>query len=153
PGGIPFLVPPAFVQPLGITVVPGTAQGTGNAQPVAFPSFAAVSTLGSATANGFTLTTHATSDFILLWVTSETLADYATALSSSNVTWTVLVAHTAFTSVVQTVFIGDVTTVGSAAVTITFSTGSPTLRIAWQEFSTPGGYSVVGLDASGTVNA
>jgi hypothetical protein len=139
----------------GITVFPSAALGTGAVPPTAGgdPPFSAVGTLGHATANGFTLTPSAVGDFILLWVTSETLADFATALSSSNVTWTVLVAHTAFTSVVQTVFIGQVTSASGAAVTITFSAGSPTLRIAWQEFSCTAGYAAVALDASGTVNA
>lgn len=129
----------------------GLAHASGAA---AAPQFFAVGTLGSATANGFTITPHTVGDFILLWVTSETTADYATALSGSNITWSVLVAHHAFTNnaVVQTVFIGQVTSTSGAAQTITFSTGSPTLRIAWQEFFFAGSYANLALDASGTVD-
>jgi hypothetical protein len=117
-------------------------------------TFTAVSTIGSATAKTFTLTPHATGDFILLWVTSETAADYATAASSSNVTWSVLVPHTSLpnNAVVQTLFIGQVTSTSSATVTVTLSAGTPALRIAWQEFSNTLGYGAVSLDASGTVD-
>ena len=119
-------------------------------------TFSAVSTLGSATAKTFTLTPHATGDFILLWVTSETAADYATSLSSSNMSWDAspLVAHTSLPNngVVQTVFKGQVTSTSGATATVTLSAGSPTLRIAWQEFSNTLGYSAVTLDASGTVD-
>jgi hypothetical protein len=116
-------------------------------------TFTAVGTIGSATAKTFTLTPHATGDFILLWVTSETAADFATAASSSNVTWSVLVAHTNLpnNAVVQTLFIGQVTSTSSATVTVT-TAGSPVLRIAWQEFSNTLGYAAVSLDASGTVD-
>jgi hypothetical protein len=118
-------------------------------------TFSPVGTIGSATAKTFTLTPGTTGDFILLWVTSETAADYATVAASSNVTWSVLVAHHAFTNnagIVQTVFIGQVTSTSGATVTITTAAGSPTLRIAWQEFSNTLGYAAVTLDASGTVD-
>ena len=123
-------------------------------------TFTAVGTIGSATAKTFTLTPHTAGDFILLWVTSETAADFATAASSSNINsgagWTVLVAHHAFTNptsgpVVQTVFIGQVTSTSSATVTVT-TAGSPVVRIAWQEFSNTLGYAAVTLDASGLVD-
>ena len=78
-------------------------------------TISAVGTLGSATSKTFTLTTGASDGkdhFILLWVTSETTADYATTVGSSNLSWDAspLVGHTAFThnAVVQTVFKGKV---------------------------------------------
>lgn len=119
-------------------------------------SFTASGTVGAATVNGFSLAPHTANpgDFILLGVWSETPADYATALSGSNATWSVLVAHTSFTnqSGVETVFIGNPSSTSSAAQTITFSAGSPTIRVAWQEFNSSTGFATVALDASGTVD-
>jgi hypothetical protein len=120
-------------------------------------TFTAVSTIGSATAKTFTLTPHATGDFILLWVTSETAADFATAATSTNVNsgagWTVLVPHVNLpnNAVTQTLFIGQATSTSGATVTVT-TAGSPVLRIAWQEFSNTLGYAAVSLDNSGTVD-
>jgi hypothetical protein len=119
----------------------------------------AVGTGHAATANNFSLTP-GTSDgkdhFILLWVTTESTTQWATALSSTNLSWaTPLAGHTIFTTggVAQTVFIGKVTSPGSAAnQAITFNSGTPTLRIAWQEFSTTAGYASITLDASGTID-
>jgi hypothetical protein len=95
--------------------------------------------------------------FIVVEVISTTAADWATALSSSNVTWDAspLVAHTSLTanSVVSTVFKGKVTTAGLATVTVTTNTGSPSIRVAAVEGSSTAGYSAVTLDTSGTVNA
>jgi hypothetical protein len=113
--------------------------------------------MGQSTAKTFTLTPHAVGDFILLWVISETTADYASAVSSSNVNsgadWTVLVAHHTFTNntVAQTVFIGQVTSTSGATVTVT-TAGSPVIRVAWQEFTTTAGYASVTLDAPGTTD-
>lgn len=119
-------------------------------------SFTASGTVGSATANGFALapTSANAGDFILLGVWSETAADYATALSGSNVAWSVLVAHTSFTAQagVETVFKGQPSSTTSAAQTITFSAGSPVIRVAWQEFHASAGFTTVALDASGTVD-
>lgn len=121
--------------------------------------FTATGTFGQATANGFTLTPGSTAfgEFILLWVTSETAADFATALSGSNMKWSVLVPHHAFvnpvaTPVVQTVFIGQPLSTSGAAQTITFSAGSPVIRVAWQEFNSPAGFKNVFLDAVGFVD-
>ncbi|HEY1705596.1 MAG TPA: hypothetical protein VGG75_38410 [Trebonia sp.] len=112
--------------------------------------------LGSATAKTFTLTPSTVGDFILLWVTAETVADYAVSISSSNISWVVtpLVAHHAFTNnlVVQSVFIGEVTSTSGATQTIVTAAGSPTLRIAWQEFSTTAGYASITLNVSGTTD-
>jgi hypothetical protein len=95
--------------------------------------------------------------FIVVEVISTTAADFATALSSSNVTWDAspVVAHTSLTanSVVSTVFKGKVTTAGSAVVTVTTNAGSPSLRVAAVEGSSTAGYASVTLDVSGTVNS
>ena len=122
-------------------------------------TFSPVSTIGSSTANTFTLTPHAVGDFILAGVlagfTVGSTADYATSLTSSNVTWSVLVAHTAFTASTgeQTIFIGKVTSTSSATVTIGFNAGTPVCRTGWQEFSNTSGYAAVTLDGSaGTVD-
>jgi hypothetical protein len=137
----------------GLTIAnAGLATGAGAA--LSIPYFA-VGALGSATANGFTLTPKQAGDFILLWVTSETSADFATAISNSgNVTWSVLVAHTAFpnNAVVQTVFFGVVNSTAGQAQTITFNTGSPVIRVAWQEFFAAAGTGSLALDASGTTD-
>lgn len=94
--------------------------------------------------------------FIVVEVISTTAADWATALSSSNVTWDAspLVAHTSLTanSVVSTVFKGKVTAASSAVVTVTTNTGSPSIRVAAAEGSSTSGYSSVTLDNSNTVN-
>jgi hypothetical protein len=118
-------------------------------------TFAAVGSAITATATTFSLTPAAVGDFILVEVVSETEADYATALSSSNVTWSVLVAHTVLSAnaVVATVFLGHVTSASAATVTVTVAAGSPALRISGQEFSTTAGFAAVTLDTSGTVNA
>ncbi|HEY2090125.1 MAG TPA: hypothetical protein VGH54_29405 [Mycobacterium sp.] len=114
------------------------------------------STANFATSKTFTLTPHGTGNVLLLFVWSETSADFATSVSGGNVTWdsSPLVAHTAFTanSGVETVFKGQVTGTAGATVTITTNAGSPTLRIAWQEFSTTSGYASVTLDTSATID-
>lgn len=95
--------------------------------------------------------------FIVVEVISTTAADFATALSSSNVTWDAspVVAHTSLTanSVVSTVFKGKVTAASSAVVTVTTNAGSPSLRVAAVEGSSTAGYASVTLDVSGTVNS
>lgn len=95
--------------------------------------------------------------FIIVEVISTTPADWATALSSSNVTWdpAPLVAHTSLTAnnVVSTVFKGQVTAASTATVTVTTNAGSPALRIAAVEGSSTLGYSSVTLDNSNTVNS
>lgn len=121
-------------------------------------TFSAVGSLHSSTSASFSLTPSAVGDFILVGVLAGfptgSSASFATALSSSNVTWSVLVAHTAFTASTgaETVFIGRVTSTSAATVTTTFNSGSPQVRTAWQEFSNTGGFSAVTLDASGTVD-
>jgi hypothetical protein len=128
---------------------------------VAVPAFTAVAAPSATTAHTFTLTPHAVHDsggdhFIVVSVISETTADYATSLSSTNVTWDAspLVTHTVFTHnvVVQTLFKGKVTAASSATVTISFAAGNPVTRTVWQEFAGSLGYSAVVLDSSGTVD-
>jgi hypothetical protein len=116
-------------------------------------TFAAVGSPFAATASTFSLTPHAAGDFIVIEVISETSADYATALSSGNVTWTTLVSHVTLGSYGCTVFLGHVTSASAATVTVTLSAGSPVLRIAGMEFSTTAGYQTVTLDTSGTVSS
>jgi hypothetical protein len=113
-------------------------------------TFAAVGSSFAQTSTSWSLTPAGVGNFILVEVISETAADWATALSSSNVTWSVLVAPTTVGADVSTVFIGQVTAASAATVTVTLNTGTPTLRIAGQEFSTSAGYSSVSLDTSGT---
>ncbi len=121
-------------------------------------TFTAVGSLHSSTASSFSLTPSAVGDFIIVGVLAGfptgSSASYATALSSSNVTWSVLVAHTAFTASTgaETIFLGKVTSTSAATVTITFNSGSPQTRTAWQEFSNTLGNSAVTLDVSGTVD-
>lgn len=119
-------------------------------------TIASVSTGKFANANGFSLTPGGIGHFILLTVTcTGTTTSWATSIANSgNVTWSVLVPHTAFpvNGVTQTVFIGQVNATSAATQTISFNTGSPSLRIGWQEFSTTAGFSSVTLDASGTVD-
>ena len=114
------------------------------------------------TGKTFPLTPAAVSDsggdhFIVVEVISTAPADFATALSSSNVTWDAspLVAHTSLSAngVVSTVFKGKVTAASLATVTVTTAAGSPSLRVAAVEGSSTAGYSAVTLDVSGTVNA
>ena len=136
-----------------ITTYYGTPGGGGGGGTTPSSGFAAVGQAFSATSTAFSVTPAAVGDFILCEVISETAADYATALSSSNVTWSVLVAHTTLGSFASTVFIGQVTSTSTATVTVTLSGGTPTLRITGQEFSASGGYSAVQLDKSGTVSA
>lgn len=111
-----------------------------------------------ATAATFTLTPVTIGGFYLVSVISETSADTPTALSSSNVTWSTLVAATTLSNTNITgsfaVFIGVVTAASAATVTITVSAGSPTLRSGVSpEFSTTAGFTNVALDTSATVNS
>ncbi len=120
-------------------------------------NFTAVGPIHSATANGFSLTPSSTAfgEFILLWVTSLTAADFATALTGSNMMWSVLVPHHAFSSggsVVQTVFIGQPLNTSAQNQTITFNTGSPSVQVAWREFNCSAGFNAITLDATGFVD-
>jgi hypothetical protein len=136
-----------------VTTYYGTPGGGGGGGTTPSSGFAAVGQAFSAAASTFSVTPVAAGDFILCEVISETAADYATALSSSNVTWSVLVAHATLGSSAATVFIGEVTSTATATVTVTLSGGTPVLRVTGQEFSASGGYPGVQLDTSGTVNA
>lgn len=114
-------------------------------------TIAAVGTGFASTSKTFSLTPGGVGDFILFDAISETSADPVTALASSNVTWTVLVAPTVIGSLACTKFIGKVTAASAATVTAT-SAGSPTLRMAGQEYSTTVGYASITLDKSTTGN-
>ena len=106
--------------------------------------------------NGFSLTPGGTGDFILLNVTCTSTSNWATGISNSgNITWSVLVSHVVFTNnaVTETVFIGKVNSTANQTQTIAFNTGSPSLRISWQEFSTTAGFAFITLDASGTIDS
>jgi hypothetical protein len=118
-------------------------------------TFSPVGTIGSSTAHSFSITPTTVGNFYLLGVISETAADFATTLSASNITWSVLVAHTSLpnNAVVETVFIGVATSTSAATTTVTFAAGSPTTRTAWQQFSNTLGFSAVALDVSGSVDS
>ena len=115
-------------------------------------TIAAVGAGGAATSKTITgFTPSGVNNFILLTVVSETVADPATALSSSNVTWTEWVSPVTTGSYISTVFIGKVTAASSATLTVT-TAGSPTVRIAWHEYSTTAGYSSLQLVTSASAN-
>lgn len=122
-------------------------------------TFSAAGTIGATTANtNWPITPHAVGNFILLGVlagfTVGSTASWATALSATNITWSVLVGHTAFSASAgeETLFIGKVTSTSSANTSITFNTGTPVVRTAWQEFSNTAGNSAVTTDVTGTVD-
>jgi hypothetical protein len=105
--------------------------------------------------NGFSLTPVGTGHFILLSVTTTSVSRWATALSNSgNVTWTVFAGPATFSNnaVSETVFLGKVNSTATQSQTITFNSGTPTARIAYQEFSTTAGFAFISLDASGTID-
>lgn len=114
-------------------------------------SFSAAGTVVNGTST-LTLVPHVTGNFVLVNGISFTTADPVTALSSSNATWAQLVAPVIVGSYIITCFIGHATSTSSATVTAT-AAGSPTLRLAGQEFSSTAGFSAVTLDTSGTLNA
>jgi hypothetical protein len=138
-------------------IVPGTATTFAPVAPG--PAFTAVGPPISPTVSSktFTLAPGAVGDFILFGVIcTATTADWATALSSSNVTWSALGSHFASggsgNNVTEQLFLGKVTAASSAVVTITTNAGSPVIRAGGQEFSTTAGFSAVALDASGTID-
>ena len=116
-------------------------------------TFASVGTAFASAAASFSLTPGGVGDFITVFAITESTADYASSLSSSNVTWQVLLPHQIIGSTYQTVFIGKVTSTSAATVTVTFNAGTPTLRLTGKEFSTSAGFGAVTLDTYGTVNA
>ena len=116
-------------------------------------TFASVGSAFASTSASFSLTPGGAGDFIIVFAITESTADYASALSSSNVTWQVLLPHQVIGSTYQTVFIGKVTSTSAATVTVSCNAGTPTLRLAGKEFSTTAGYSSVTLDTSGTISA
>ncbi len=121
-------------------------------------SFSNVGTVGSSTATSFSITPTSTSNWYLLSVLAgfpaSSSTSWATSLSATNITWSTLVAHQAFTASIgqQTIFIGQATSTSAANTAITFNTGTPGVRTAWQQFSNTSGFAAVTLDASGTVD-
>lgn len=106
-------------------------------------------------ASGFSLTPAGTGHFILLSVITTSISKWATAVSNAgNVTWTVFAGPTTFTNnaVSETLFLGQVNSTAAQNQTITFNSGTPTARIAYQEFSTTAGFAFISLDASGTID-
>jgi hypothetical protein len=111
-----------------------------------------------ASANGFSLTPGGAGNFILLSVICTSTSQWATSITNSgNVTWSVLdpvSPHRVFSgnAVTETVFIGKVNSTAAQSQTISFNSGSPAVRVAWQEFSTTAGFALIALDASGTTD-
>jgi hypothetical protein len=118
-------------------------------------TFASVGSPVAIAGSTFTLAPAAVGHFVIAEVACSSSTVSATALSSSNATWTQLVAPTTLSANTQivTVFLGKVTSTSSATVTVSFSGTAPTVRGAAQEFSTTVGNSSVTLNASGTVNS
>lgn len=121
-------------------------------------TFSGVATIGATVSSSWPITPHAVGNFFLLgclagFPTGSTTG-WATAISGSNITWSVLVAHTAFSvnAGVETVFLGKVTGTSAATQTMSFNTGTPTVRTAYQEFSTTAGISAVTFDTSATAD-
>jgi hypothetical protein len=118
-------------------------------------TFAAVGSLIQATSSTFTLVPGGVGDLILIEVVNRvSTAVTATALSSSNVTWSAFGASFAGTANTMTaqVFAGKVTSASSATVTVTWSGIAPTtFYIAGQEFSSTAGSWA--LDAQGDIDS
>lgn len=95
----------------------------------------------------FTLVPSHVGDFIVIEVIAEAGGSVPTAMSSTNVTWSSPIASalTPVSSYNAAVFIGTVTSTSSATVTVTLSSGSPTMRICGQEFSSTNGAAAVRL--------
>jgi len=96
----------------------------------------------------------------LLTVTCTVTTSWATTLTAAGgtVTWTPYTlggsAHKVFTNnaVTQATFIGQINSTGAANQTVAFNTGTPALRIGWQEFSTTAGFASITLDNFGTID-
>lgn len=116
-------------------------------------TFAAVGSLIQATSASFSLTPQAVGDLILLQVHNLSNATvYATAASSSNVTWSSYAHYLGSANTnTATVFAGKVTSASVATVTFTWSGAAPaTVFTDGQEFSSTAGAWV--LDTSGHVD-
>lgn len=113
-------------------------------------TFAAVGSPIASNTSTFTLVPVTVGDFIIIEALQLDATNYVNALSSSNVTWSILVAPQVVDSAVySTVFIGQVTSTSSATVTVTVNTGSVSVRLAGHEYSATAGYGAVTLDTSG----
>lgn len=121
-------------------------------------TFAAVgSGFGTANVSSFSLTPNTIGDIIICGIINASNPTvFATALSSSNVTWVTLGSSFAGSTNVKTqqVFLGTVTSTSTATVTITWSGTAPaSIEIAGQEFSTTVGASSVTLDVQGHIDS
>ncbi len=106
--------------------------------------------------SSFSLTPAAAGNLIIAGATGWNASTKVTALSSSNVTWSVLVAPTAVTTSsgagFATVFIGQVTSASAATVTLSITGTTADVVLAGHEYSTTAGYAAVALDTSGLVD-
>jgi hypothetical protein len=105
-----------------------------------------------APASPFAFTTVGTQDAILLEIVCSGSVG-ATAIASSNVTWSVLVGPTTLGTQTATVFIGKVNVIGNDSATITFNGATPAFNLGGIEIKAAGGFNSISLDTSGTVNA
>jgi hypothetical protein len=99
----------------------------------------------------FSLTPANVGDLILVAVMQQSNATVtATALSSSNVTWTLLgSAQSSHIARTGAIFAGQVTAASAATVTVTWSGGAPAvIRIAGQEFTSSAGAGAWALDGA-----
>lgn len=108
---------------------------------------------GSSESPSFSITPNAVGNFVLYETITVNAVDYATSVSSSNITWIQLVAPTLVNSLYYcTVFIGNVTSTAAGTQTVNYNIGSPILRSFYTEFSNGQGYSAVTLDSSGVTS-
>lgn len=121
-------------------------------------TFTAVSggQFGVANASTVSFTSHAVGNFVLLEVLNGITGSTPSSVSSSNATWTPLTAavtstvyNTAFSA---RVFIGTVTAISTATVTVSFSGSNTAVEISGQEFSSTRGAAAVTLDTSGHID-
>jgi hypothetical protein len=113
-------------------------------------SFSASGTIIHSTTSTFSLTPGTIGDFIWIEVFNwSNTTVFATALSSSNVTWATLGTSFTGTSIASTsqMFLGKVTATSAQTVTITWSGATPgNILAAGQEFSSTLGAASVTLD-------
>jgi hypothetical protein len=121
-------------------------------------SFSNVGTIGSSTANSFSITPTSTNNWYLLGVLAgfptSNVTSWAQSLAATNITWTPLVTHQQFANNAgqETLFLGKATAASAATTTVSFNTGTPTCRTAWQQFSNTAGFNAVTLDNQGTAD-
>jgi hypothetical protein len=118
-------------------------------------SFSVIGVPFSSNSSTIPLTTVSIGDALVVEVITGSTTQHANSLASGNVTtWTQLVPPTVVGSESCTVFIGQVTSLGSDTITITYNSGSPSVDSSGIEISAAAGYTSISLDgAAGTVNA